>query len=249
VVLKLAPAASAGPLVRDQLIVTLDGRPLPVREESSPVGGRTHVLASGPGLLNITYEATVGSPTASSAPGSDVWEALRPSRYCPSDKLQGWAVGEFGGSGQDVGTVLDRVRHFVNRRTAYVAGFSGPTDDAVDTLLSGQGVCRDFAHLLATIGRALEMPTRLASVWAPGLSPMDFHAVVEVLIDGEWRVLDATGLAPRHHLVRIATGRDAADTAFAEVLGGEATLTDVSITAVVDGDLTPEDPSAVVVLA
>jgi transglutaminase-like putative cysteine protease len=46
------------------------------------------------------------------------------------------------------------------------------------------------------------------------LQPMDFHAVVEVLVDGEWVVVDSTRLAPRRGMVRIATGRDATDTAF-----------------------------------
>jgi hypothetical protein len=44
---------------------------------------------------------------------------------------------------------------------------------------------------------------------------MDFHAVFEAFENGCWCVHDATGLAPRPSLVRIVTGRDAADTAFA----------------------------------
>ena len=53
---------------------------------------------------------------------------------------------------------------------------------------------------------------------------MDFHAVVEAAIDGEWRAVDATTLAPRQTLVRIATGRDASDTAFLTVQSGRADL-------------------------
>ena len=41
-------------------------------------------------------------------------------------------------------------------------------------------------------------------------------------------------LAPRSTLVRIATGRDAADTAFLNVLSGRAELVSVSVTAVAD---------------
>ncbi len=33
---------------------------------------------------------------------------------------------------------------------------------------------------------------------------MDFHAVAEALVDGAWRVVDATLLAPRASLIRIA---------------------------------------------
>ena len=53
---------------------------------------------------------------------------------------------------------------------------------------------------------------------------MDFHAVAEAFVDGQWRVVDATLLAPRQSLVRIATGRDAADTAFLDNHKGAITL-------------------------
>ncbi len=62
--------------------------------------------------------------------------------------------------------------------------------------------------------RAMDVPARMVAVYAPGLSPMDFHAVVEAYVEGEWWVVDATKLAPRQSLVRISTGRDAADTAW-----------------------------------
>jgi len=52
---------------------------------------------------------------------------------------------------------------------------------------------------------------------------MDFHAVAEVYFDGAWHALDATGLAPRSSMVRIATGRDAADAAVMDNHGGEST--------------------------
>ena len=73
------------------------------------------------------------------------------------------------------------VAGWVFERLAYDIDASGPLDGAVDTLLSGRGVCRDFAHLTVALCRALEIPARLVAVYAPGLSPMDFHAVAEVL--------------------------------------------------------------------
>ena len=45
---------------------------------------------------------------------------------------------------------------------------------------------------LAGLLRARNVPARLAAVYAPGLSPMDFHAVVEAAIDGQWYAVDAT---------------------------------------------------------
>jgi transglutaminase-like putative cysteine protease len=111
----------------------------------------------------------------------------------------------------------------------------------VSTLLARQGVCRDFAHLVIALLRACDVPARLASVYAPGLQPMDFHAVAEVLIDGRWLVTDATLLAPRSTLVRIATGRDAADTAFLTTTGASVELTSLEVHATSDGPLPDDD--------
>jgi transglutaminase-like putative cysteine protease len=82
--------------------------------------------------------------------------------------------------------------------------------------------------------RSLDVPARLAAVYAPGLNPMDFHAVAEAYVDGNWYVVDATTLAPRGSLLRISTGRDASDTAFMSSYHGLATLREVEVLAVVD---------------
>jgi transglutaminase-like putative cysteine protease len=116
----------------------------------------------------------------------------------------------------------------------------------VDTLLLRQGVCRDYAHLVIALLRALDIPARLAAVYAPGLEPMDFHAVAEALVGGQWRVVDATLLAPRASLIRIATGRDAADTAFMSTYGGAVELMDTEVTATIDGALPSDDVNALV---
>jgi transglutaminase-like putative cysteine protease len=135
----------------------------------------------------------------------------------------------------------------VHNRLVYTSGSSGPTDDAVDTLLLGAGVCRDYAHLVLSLLRARDVPARLAAVYAPGLDPMDFHAVVEAWVDGAWRLVDATGLAPRASMLRISTGRDATDTAFMTTHCGSVTLTEMEVTATVD-ELPNDDPAAVVEL-
>ncbi|EUA27781.1 hypothetical protein I548_5890 [Mycobacterium intracellulare] len=69
---------------------------------------------------------------------------------------------------------------------------------------------------------------------------MDFHAVAEAFVEGQWRVVDATLLAPRQTLVRIATGRDAADTAFLDNHKGAITLDRLVVSALVNGEL-PRD--------
>jgi transglutaminase-like putative cysteine protease len=118
-------------------------------------------------------------------------------------------------------------------------GSSQPTDGAVATLLSRRGVCRDYAHLVIAFLRALDVPARMVAVYAPGLDPMDFHAVAEAYVDGDWYVVDATTLAPRSTLMRIATGRDASDTAFLSTRRGVVTLNNLEVSAV--SDVLPND--------
>jgi len=60
------------------------------------------------------------------------------------------------------------------------------------------------------------------------VEPPDFHACFEVFVDGWWYAFDATHLAPLNGLIRIATGRDAADTAVCTIFGNpELTLSAV----------------------
>jgi len=235
-VLEVAVAHRHAPV--ESLSVTSAGRPVEPREVVDPHGNRLHVLDVGSGPLTVDYRARV-TGRAGQAPGhpSDELLYLRPSRYCESDTLGPTARAEFAGlAGVDL---LAAVSSWVGTRLAYVPGSSLPTDGAVRTLLSRQGVCRDFAHLVVALLRALDVPARTVAVYAPGLQPMDFHAVAEAYLDGRWCVVDATTLAPRSTLVRIATGRDASDTAFLSVHRGTAVLRELEVTAV--ADVLPDD--------
>jgi transglutaminase-like putative cysteine protease len=211
----------------------VDGSPLSAREVTDQHGTRLHVLDAPVGRLVVDYRARIDGRLAPPA-GEEVdrLRYLRPSRYAESDVLWPTARAEFAGlAGPDL---LTAVSSWVGTRLAYVTGSSLPTDGAERTLLARRGVCRDFAHLVVALLRALDVPARLAAVYAPGLQPMDFHAVAEAWVEGEWRAVDATTLAPRSTLVRIATGRDAADTAFLGVYGGIATLRELEVGAVAD---------------
>lgn len=236
--LVLSIAVADAYAAEESLSVSLDGRPLRPREVLDQHGTRLHVLEPGVGELVIDYSARIlGRLEPIAGEEVDRLRYLRPSRYAESDVLWATARAEFAGlAGADL---LAAVSSWVGTRLAYVTGSSLPTDGAERTLLARRGVCRDFAHLVVALLRALDIPARLVSVYAPGLSPMDFHAVAEAWVEGEWRVVDATTLAPRQSLVRIATGRDAADTAFLSVYDGIATLGEFTVGAVVDE--LPED--------
>jgi transglutaminase-like putative cysteine protease len=84
---------------------------------------------------------------------------------------------------------------------------------------------------MASFARAAGIPARLVSAYAWGLKLPDFHAVVEVWLDGAWHLLDATGLAPLGGLARICLGRDATDIAFMTIFGrGEMHAQSVQVT-------------------
>ena len=218
----------------ERFTASLDGQPVEYHELPDIHGTRLHRLRSGAGELVVEYSASIdGEAPPAAASETDLLVSSRPSRYAESDSLLPTAAAEFGGI-TDGAEILAAVSSWVGTRLAYVSGSSLPTDGAVRTLLARQGVCRDYAHLSVALLRALGIPARLAAVYAPGLAPMDFHAVAEAWVDGRWCAVDATTLAPRQSLVRIATGRDAADTAFLNVMSGRADLVGLTVSAVVD---------------
>jgi transglutaminase-like putative cysteine protease len=264
VVLQITAAATARVVLTERFDARSEGEPLAATELLGPNGTRSHVLAAPLGRLHVSYRAeiqaagspdpapgttspvTLGGPELAAANSRLVY--LRPSRYCPSDHLVGFAVAEFGVDAS-VEERVSAITEWIRERVGYVAGSSSVHDSAEHTLLTGMGTCRDFAHLGVALCRAVGIPARFTSVYAPGLFPMDFHAVFEVIEQGRWFAFDATDLAPRPAMVRIATGRDAADTAFASVINGIATLESLEVTATVGEDLPVDDRSLRVELA
>jgi transglutaminase-like putative cysteine protease len=231
VALQIAPSQDHH--VAESLTVTIDGQAMATRCLVAEHGTRIHVVDATPGSLVVDYWAGVTGQSASGPPSeASLLRYLRPSRYCESDSLAPTARAEFSGlRGADL---LVAVSSWVGTRLTYVPGSSLPTDGAVRTLLARQGVCRDYAHLVVALLRSLHVPARVAAVYAPGLDPMDFHAVAEAFVEGSWCVVDATTLAPRGSLLRVATGRDASDTAFLSAYGGVVDLLELDVSAVVD---------------
>ncbi|MGJ6123392.1 transglutaminase family protein [Mycolicibacterium sp. Y3] len=234
---QIAVATQSGADVNESLTFVLDGQTIEPEQVVGEHGNRIHTVDAPVGHLEVRYEAAVTgrSDLAPVTPYDRIFY-LRPSRYAEADKFYGFAAKQFGQYGGSV-TLLEKVSSWVGTHLDYVPGSSDPIDGAVDTLLAGRGVCRDYAHLVVALLRAMNVPARLVAVYAPGCEPMDFHAVAEALVDDQWQVVDATCLAPRSALVRIATGRDAADTAFLSNHKGAITLNGATVTAVVDGAL------------
>lgn len=147
----------------------------------------------------------------------DAIRYLMPSRYCPSGEFQSFAATEFGkleGGGR-----IAAMRDWIKEKVQYVSGSSNSQTTAFDTFVQRQGVCRDFAHLMITFSRASGIPARFASVYAPGVTPPDFHAVAEVYLSGTWHLIDASGMAEANEIARIGVGLDAAEVAFLSGFG------------------------------
>jgi len=183
-----------------------------------------------PGSLRVNYRATVeveaepeGVPDAAEVPVGelplDVLRFILPSRYCESDALMRMAVLEFGTLTQGAQRV-EAICVWIRDHIKYEIGTTQATHSAFDTVTGRVGVCRDFAHLAIALCRALNIPARFVTGYATFADPPpDFHAVFEAYLGGRWHLFDPTGLALRADQVRIGTGRDAADVAFATIFG------------------------------
>lgn len=143
---------------------------------------------------------------------------LYPSRYCQSDKLYRLANHTFGYIDNDFEKVM-ALTNWINNNVLYLSGSTNAQTSAYDTVTEQAGVCRDFAHLGIALCRALTIPARYFTGYAYKLKPADFHACFEAYLGGQWVLFDATGLAPLNGMVKIATGRDAADAAIANIFG------------------------------
>jgi transglutaminase-like putative cysteine protease len=126
---------------------------------------------------------------------------------------------------------VQAICNWIYENVDYLAGSSDGSTSAYDTFTLRAGVCRDFAHLGITLTRAIGIPARFVSAYAIDLIPQDFHAVFEAYLEGGWYLFDATRLCPLDGIVKIAVGRDAADSAFATYFGamsGPPKLLDVT---------------------
>ena len=207
---------------------------VPLKEYVDPAtGARVLRLRAQQGQLTVRYVATVdilhhrekpaniAETQVADLPG-DVLAYLYPSRYCESDKLNRFAMTEFGNWGQGYGRV-QAICDWVSHHVAFVSGSSQGTTSALETVAQRQGVCRDFAHLMIALCRAVNIPARFTTGLDfganPALGPTDFHAYVEAYVGGRWYMFDPSGTAIPMGFVRLGSGRDAADAAFASIFG------------------------------
>ncbi|KQM63441.1 transglutaminase [Sphingomonas sp. Leaf17] len=256
VLLQIEAAAMADQRIEHEALTVWSDDPIRAAVGDHGIGQRCWARATG--RLEVRYEAIVkvDRPTEDLAmlpatpvrmlPGP-VIEYLMPSRYCESDRLEGFVHRRF--AGLRGGPLVAALARWVQEALQYRAGASAGTTTAMMTFASRAGVCRDYAHLLVALARAGDIPARCVSAYAPGVDPPDFHAVVEVWLDGAWHLVDPTGMARPGDIARVCVGRDATDIAFMTVFG-EAVLYRqiVTVTALdktaLDQDIGAERPTA-----
>jgi len=203
---------------------------LPVEEYTSPTLGNRYLRLNVPqGNLEINYQATVEISYLEQNPNSikeippaelplDSFYFLYPSRYCQSDRLLRMAANEFGELLPDYSRVT-AICNWIYEKVIYLSGSTDSQTSAYDTATERAGVCRDFAHLGIAFCRALNIPARFVSCYAYQLQPPDFHACFEAYLGNRWYIFDPTRLVSEKGIIRIGTGKDAADVAFATIFG------------------------------
>ena len=202
------------------------------------------------GVLSVNYHASAEldlvpvplhldeSPVT--AVPDDVLHYLMPSRYCESDVMSRAAQQLFGHLPHGMSRVR-AVESWIHESIHYLPGFSNSTTTAQEVFVQRAGVCRDFAHLGITLCRALNIPARLVVGYVHFAEPpQDFHAVFEAWLGNRWVLFDPTKMAPIDRLLRVGTGRDAKDVAFATIFGGVQMLRKELV--VEEGDVVAEKP-------
>ena len=165
--------------------------------------------------------------TAATLP-MDVLRYTLPSRFCESDKLGARASELFGHHVPGLATAR-AICEWTHRHLEYRYGSGDPSLSACGAIERGYGVCRDFAHVMVALCRALDIPARYVAGYMPLFQAddsdigLDFHAYVEAWIDGGWQVFDPRHNRPHVGRVKIAHGMDAVDCAFATIYGQAST--------------------------
>ena len=146
----------------------------------------------------------------------NVLEFLVGSRYCETDRMSQTAWDLFG----NVAAGWPRVQaiaDYVHDHLAFGYEHARATRTAFEAHEEGIGVCRDFAHLMITFCRCLNIPARYVNGYLgdigvpPDPAPMNYSAWVEAFLANRWYAFDARHNEPRIGRIVVARGRDAAD--------------------------------------
>ena len=197
---------------------------------SDSLGNPISRLRLNAGIHTIEYRLSAAQPcfgagldpllgfTPLSELPTDTLAFLQPSRYVDSDRL-GTAAFEVVEGTKNAGEQVLALFDWVRETLPYRPGMSAQPLSASEVIKAGQGVCRDLAHVLIGMVRAISIPARYVVGYVRGLEPQDVHAWAEIYIAGRWLHLDPTFPTQNAQRVPVIHGRDAADVAIMDQFG------------------------------
>ena len=152
---------------------------------------------------------------------NDYWEMLLPSKFAVETPAVVLLAKQLGVTRRDDPLMLV---HELNRRLfeyfEYVPSHTRVDSPIDEAIVSGKGVCQDFAHTMIALLRHVRIPARYVSGYLyrgredhARSTPDATHAWVDVLLPHlGWVGFDPTNnLIAHHRHIRTAVGRDYAD--------------------------------------
>lgn len=226
-VFKIEAARSADQHIASESLTTLPR--VPLTRHVDALGTRTLRVSPPAGDFSIHYRARVeidrrpghaglGETPVEELP-LDVLPYLSGSRYVESELLFQDAL-RWIGTREPGFRRVERICEWVRQNVRYAVGTSLAHGTARDVLRTRTGVCRDYAHVAIALCRALNIPARFVVGhvrWND--PPPDFHALFEAWLGNRWVLFDPTAMAETADVIRIGSGRDAADLPFATMFG------------------------------
>ncbi len=103
---------------------------------------------------------------------SEVIKFLMPSRYCHPEDFLNTVPALFGD--HSGGQLVAAMSAWIKDRFTYDNLASHGSTTATDSFGARAGVCRDYAHVLISMARAVGIPARFVSAYAPDVTPQDF---------------------------------------------------------------------------
>jgi transglutaminase-like putative cysteine protease len=140
---------------------------------------------------------------------------LRPTALTAPDKRLIAAALDIAHAAADVGERAELAHLWAAKAITYQFGITGYSTPAAMALHLGRGVCQDYAHILLTVLRLLNVPARYVSGHLIGEGAP--HAWVEAIIEREGGAVEVAGFDPTHSrrtrldYLTVAVGRDFAD--------------------------------------
>lgn len=167
---------------------------------------------------NFRLERGSGPATSGPPPWRTAAERLaylRPTALTAPDKRLIEAALDIAHRGVDAAQRAELAHEWTATAIGYQFGVTGYSTPAAMALHLGTGVCQDYAHILLTVLRLLNVPARYVSGHLIGEGAP--HAWVEAFVERAGGAVDVVGFDPTHarrtrmDYLTVAVGRDFAD--------------------------------------